>query len=68
MTRPIVKEDFEKVISAVYQFITTPITFEDFEIHYSPSLIIPMILLEFPYVPEPFYHFQNHNKYTLQLV
>lgn len=31
MTRPIVKEDFEKVISAVYQFITTPITFEDFE-------------------------------------
>lgn len=31
LTKPIVKEDFEKVISAVHQFMTTPITFEDFE-------------------------------------
>ena len=31
LTRPIVKEDFEKVLFAVHQFMTTPISFEDFE-------------------------------------
>lgn len=31
LTKPIVKEDVAKVISAIHQFITTPISFEEFD-------------------------------------
>lgn len=31
LTKPIVKEDVAKVIAAIHQFITTPISFEDFD-------------------------------------